>query len=146
MAIPGESPGLAVVPGPSASAPDPSTNKDAPPIAWLDSEPEARARARAGGRPLLVVFTAAWAVASARLDRELWADPEVRRLARSFVAVRIDVTDTAGDAEAYAQTYEIRGVPEVIVLDPAGKRVAALHGAPPVDALRAALRRALDGE
>lgn len=136
-------------PPPERPAPAASADAGAPKpararaIAWITSEPEARARARRGRLPLLVVATAAWAAATAEMDRAVWSDPRVVAAASRFVALRLDLTDAEeGDAEGYAQRYAVISVPEVVVLDGDGRVVDRVSGLATVDRVLAALRHA----
>jgi thiol:disulfide interchange protein len=116
--------------------------KDVGPIAWIDSEPEARGRARRAGRPMLVWVRADWDAATLEMERRVWTDPAVIAKVRPFVPLRLDLTETEGNAELYAQHFDVQGLPTTIVLDAAGRRVAAIVGyrdaATVLEALRAA--------
>jgi thiol:disulfide interchange protein len=79
------------------------------------------------------------------MERVVWTDPQIIALAQRFVLLRIDVTDTEGDAEAFAQTYGITSVPEIIVHEPGGN-ATAIPGAPTAEALIPLLRRSLGDE
>jgi thiol:disulfide interchange protein len=118
------------------------SKKDLTSIAWLDSEPTARARARREGLPLLVWFHAEWDAASAQMARSVWTDPAVIEAARPFVALRLDVTETEGDSERYAERYAIRAVPTTILFAPGGSRVETFTGTVDPSHLVIALRAA----
>ncbi len=114
-------------------------------IVWETSEIDARARAKRTGRPLLVYFRAEWATAAKQMERVVWTDPQIVALVQRFVPLRIDVTEAEGNAEAYAQTYGITSVPEIIIHEPNGD-ATAVPGAPAVAPLISILRRALGDE
>lgn len=101
---------------------------EAPPIAWETSEPDARDRSKRRSQPLLVYLRADWSAASLREERDVWTDPRVAAEARRFVALRIDLSSTAGDADGYLSRYGIDVVPTTVVFDGSGRRVAALAG------------------
>lgn len=128
----------------SSSAAPPTKTRPSRGIAWLTSEPDARARARASGAPLLVYASAAWAASCAELDRDVWPDPRVVAASARFVPLRLDLTDTEGDAEGYAARYGIQGVPEVVVLSPDGRPLARASRLVTVAELLAVLARADD--
>jgi len=92
-------------------------------FAWLHSYPEAIARARAEGRPVIIDFWAEWCVACKELDRLAWSDPRVREEASRFVAVKLDGTDGAPPFEEASEEYAIAGMPTVIFLDARGREV-----------------------
>ena len=127
---------------PSSSAMPSSSPKVVAPIAWETSEPAARERARHAGLPLLVWVRAEWDAGSLEMERKTWADPRVIEAARPFVALRLDVTVTEGDAERYAERYDVTGVPMTILFDGSGHRVAAFLGSRDAPSLAAALHRA----
>jgi thiol:disulfide interchange protein len=110
----------------AASAARPATSKPAPgAIAWETSEIEARARAKKRGLPLLIFACASWSAACTAMEREVWTDPHVVALAPRFVWLKVDLTDTEGDAELVAQRLGVAGVPMTMVLDPDGTRIYA---------------------
>jgi thiol:disulfide interchange protein len=135
----GPAPASVPVPEPEAHASAP--RKAARPIAWETSEPDARERARRAGLPMIVWARAEWAAAAVRMEREVWSDPRVEKAARPFVALRLDLTAAEGDAERYAERYEITGMPFTVLLDARGRRVASLFGYQDVDKVVAALLR-----
>ncbi|MFS8068941.1 MAG: thioredoxin family protein [Byssovorax sp.] len=104
-------------------------------IVWMTSERDARDRARLQNLPLLVYVRADWAAACRALERGAWLDARVLAEARRFVPLRLDVTDAEADAELYAQRYGVRTIPEIIVVDPAGRTHARSAGAPSADDL-----------
>lgn len=101
----------------------------------MTSEHDARDRARRQSLPLLVYVRAEWATACLTMERSAWLDPRVVAEARRFVALRLDVTEAEGNAELYAERYAVNGIPEIVLVDPAGRIVARSSGAPTVDAL-----------
>jgi thiol:disulfide interchange protein len=76
------------------------------------------------------------------MDRAVWPDARVARAASRFVALRLDLTDAEGDAEGYAQRYDVPGVPTTIVIDADGHVVDRVVGSASVDRVLAALRKA----
>ena len=120
-----------------ASVASVSSRASKPPtaIVWMTSERDARDRARLQNLPLLVYVRADWAAPCRALERGAWLDARVLAEARGFVPLRIDVTAAEDDAELYAQRYGVRTIPEVIVVDPAGRTLARSAGAPSVEDL-----------
>jgi predicted Zn finger-like uncharacterized protein len=123
--------------GSNASVASSAPSKPAPlaPIAWMSSERDARDRARLQSLPLLVYVRADWSVPCIELERRAWVDARVLAEARRFVPLRLDVTAAEGDSELYAQRYGVRGIPEIIVVDPSGRTLARSAGTPSVDEL-----------
>ena len=113
-------------------------------IAWATSERDARDRARRQNLPLLVYVRADWATACLAMERGAWRDPRVIAEARRFVPLRLDVTAAEGDAELYAERYGVNSIPEIVVVDPAGRTLARSRGAPTTDALVSLLHGVAD--
>jgi thiol:disulfide interchange protein len=139
--IGGGAPVSSAAPTASRTASPTSPKKEAGPIAWMESEPAARDRARRTKLPLIVWVRASWDAATMEMERKVWTDPRVLEAARPFVALRLDVTDTDGYAERYAEQYEVRGVPTIVLYDARGRRVDAFIGSRDPADLVAALRR-----
>lgn len=111
-------------------------------LSWEHSEQEARAKALAEHRPLLVDFTATWCGACNELSRETFANPEVMREAARFVAVKVDATDDDDpQIDAVKGRYRVVGLPTVVVFDSEGhERARFTEFVPPpkfLDAIRA---------
>jgi thiol:disulfide interchange protein DsbD len=112
------------------------------PIAWETSEPDARAKARREGRPMIVYLRAEWTVASLRMERDVWTDERVARAAREFIALKLDLSADDADAELFAERYGAEGIPATVVLNARGDRTAKLIGEVDAPAIIDALRRA----
>ena len=132
-----------LAPAAPASAASRATRLAAP-IAWETSEVVARERALRAGRPLLVWVRADWAVGALEMERTTWSDPGVVEAARPFVALRLNVSAAEGDAERYAERYQVTGLPTTVLVDAQGARVAGLVGYQDASQLAAALRRAAE--
>jgi thiol:disulfide interchange protein DsbD len=114
-------------------------------FAWLHSEEEAIALAKAEGRPVILDFWAEWCTACKELDKIAWADPRVQEEAGRFVAVKLDGTDGSDAFQALTEKYGIVGMPTVVFIDPRGREVPArVTGAISADEMIGKLR-AVDG-
>jgi thiol:disulfide interchange protein DsbD len=122
----------------------PVAKRPAPPIVWETSEPAARDRARRAGLPLLVWVRADWDAAGLEMERTTWLDPKVREAARPFVALRLDVSAAEGDAQRYAERYEVSQLPMIVLFDARGQRAAALLGYQNPERVVDALHRAAE--
>lgn len=113
-------------PSPSPSPPPPPSAKKAapPPVGWLNYR-EAKAASRHRDRPLLIYFSAAASIPSARLDRETWTDRRLRRyLDDHLIAARVDMQDMP----AVAHHFEVTEVPSMLFLAPDGQPLVVLRG------------------
>ena len=91
---------------------------------WQD-EARALALARAEGRPVVIDFWAEWCAACKELDRDAWSDPQVRREAQRFVALKMDGTEDSDVFERVVEKYGVVGMPTVVFIDSKGREVPA---------------------
>jgi thiol:disulfide interchange protein DsbD len=101
-------------------------------LAWMHSEPDALAAARASGRPLLVDFGATWCVPCREIEAKIFGEPEVGRLmSERFTLLRIDCTHEDDDPSiaAVRERYQAAGLPAVRVVSPGGDVLARLDSA-----------------
>jgi thiol:disulfide interchange protein len=110
-------------------------------IAWETSETTARKRANAREMPLLVFLCAAWATPSVQMDRVTWADPRVVERARSFVMLRLDLTNADANAQADADIFDLQVMPSTVIVDPNGTVVVTLAGLAGPDEVLSAMNR-----
>jgi thiol:disulfide interchange protein DsbD len=98
----------------------------APPgIAWAPYSAAVVEEARAGGRPVVIDFSADWCLPCKELDRITFRDPRVVEAAAPFTALRADVTRFAApEVEEVRKRYDVLGVPTVLFLNAAGEEVA----------------------
>ncbi len=93
-----------------------------PPMAWLESIPEARARAAEDHKPLLVFVRAAWSPQSVMMDSTIWKDARVLAEAPRFVALRVDLTSAYGQPMPDTlKDFVIEGVPTTVVVSSDGR-------------------------
>lgn len=91
-------------------------------LEWGHSEPDAVAKAKAEGRPLMVDFTAEWCGACKKLAKETFSDPRVMSKAGNFVAVKVDATnDEDPQVDAVKGKYKVVGLPTVVIYDSRGQ-------------------------
>jgi thiol:disulfide interchange protein len=137
---------------PASSAPPPPAAHFAPTIrkplpsatalAWEPSEAAARLRAKNRGLPLVIYIRADWSAASIAVDRQVFSHPAVLAHARSFIALKLDVTPAGGDAELQATRHGVRALPTTIVCNAHGEEVVRLTGAIDAAALLEAIQNA----
>lgn len=113
-------------------------------LAWLHVPfAQARERAKAEGRPLLVDFTAAWCNACKELDVVTFAHQSVSSEAGRFVAVKVDATDDEDPIVQETMTsLRVVGLPTVVVFDSNGREVERFTDFVQPSTLLGALRRA----
>lgn len=94
-----------------------------PAIRWLDDLERAKSRAESESKPLMVNFHADWAGPAKEMDRRVWVDLPVRKLAREFVTVRIDCVED----EQTPKKYNVVFVPSVLFLRPDGSEFGRIN-------------------
>jgi thiol:disulfide interchange protein DsbD len=92
-------------------------------LTWVHIPPQdAKAKAVAGAKPLIIDFGAAWCGACKELDKITFAAGSVQREAGRFLAVKVDATDDEDPGvEAAMSEFGVKGLPTVVVYDSRGK-------------------------
>ena len=85
-------------------------------IPWLSTEAEAlAASAAAGGKPLMIDFTADWCAACHEMETYTYTHPAVIAASRDFVNVMIDCTNKSDPVvQAVLGKYGVKGLPTVV--------------------------------
>lgn len=97
---------------------------NAPEITWLSDERQAREKANAEGKRMLIDFGATWCKACKELEHETFPDPSVRTEAQRFVALRVDASDDEDKTvNELKDKYRVVGLPTVILLDKNGSEL-----------------------
>ncbi len=87
---------------------------------------DALATAKKEGKPVILVFSAAWCPPCQSMKKNVYPSAEVKPLHDKFVWAYLDVDDEA-NAKA-AQKYGVEGIPHVQFLNSEGKNVNKLVG------------------
>ncbi len=107
-----------------AGAPAASTT---PGIHWERGFEVALQKAKAQGKPVFVDFWAPWCGWCQRLDETTYVDPEVVRLSRDFVAVKINTEGVRSETQV-ALRYNVSDLPTIAFLSPAGRSILRVTG------------------
>jgi thioredoxin 1 len=83
---------------------------------------EALDRAKRERKPIVLDFMASWCVPCKRMEKETFADPEVAKLLKQVVFLKVD-TDEHPDL---AKHFSIEGLPDIRFLDSDGTEVRRL--------------------
>jgi hypothetical protein len=131
-------------PGAAAKPPPPSQ----PPkqsIAWRELR-QGLDEAKRTHKPLVVFFTAAWAMPCVELEKRVLVEPTVRGELDRYVPVRVDATNEDAAVTAIEERYRVHAVPLLLLLDETGAETQRLVGMIAPDELAATLAaNATDG-
>jgi thiol:disulfide interchange protein DsbD len=98
-------------------------------IEWQPYSEQAMTNAVSEGKGVVIDTFADWCIPCRELDHSTFTDASVKREANHFVMLKLNLTSRDANTEAgrAATRYDIRGVPTVLFIDPAGKEVPDLR-------------------
>ena len=97
-------------------------------------------RARAAQRPIIIDFWAEWCVACLRLKRETLEHPEAAEVLSAIELIYVDLDKYPALGEAYG----VVAIPDVFLIDSAGRIVDRMQNFVPPKAFVTRVRKALD--
>lgn len=102
-----------------------------PEVAWQPWTPDTMSVARSANRPTLLYFGADWCVECKEWHASVFTDPAVVAESAKFTPVYVDVTRLEeGPKKEFAARFQAVNPPVVVVMDAAGKVVAAYRSPP----------------
>ncbi len=84
-------------------------------LEWQAFDPSAAAAAIDSGLPVIIDFYADWCAPCRELDELTFADPRVAEILAGFARFKVDQTRSSEVGDAAARSYEVMGMPTVIV-------------------------------
>jgi thiol:disulfide interchange protein DsbD len=112
-------------------------------IAWISSEAQAVATARAEHKPLLIDFMADWCLPCKELEVQVFSHPDVASELQNFTLLRVDLSheDENEALAAIKQKYGVENIPAVRVVRPDGRLAARVDSLVGVAEFLAALAK-----
>jgi thiol:disulfide interchange protein DsbD len=96
-------------------------------IDWLPYNDALITSAAEGKKPVILDFTAEWCEPCEILDLKVFRDPEIVKLSRHFLTVRVDLTVPHPRQEEILERYGVKGVPTVIFISKEGVEEKSLR-------------------
>lgn len=79
--------------------------------------------AQAVGKPVILDFYADWCQSCIIMDRNVFQQPEVRRVLNNYILLRVDLTSNTAADEAILKAYDVIAPPTVLFFDVKGKEI-----------------------
>lgn len=95
--------------------------------AFKDSSAYALSAAKKSGKPIIMVFSAAWCGPCQMMKNEVYPSAEVKAFHDKFVWAYLDIDDPRN--EKIATKFNVEGIPHIEFLTPEGKEIDKQVGA-----------------
>jgi thiol:disulfide interchange protein DsbD len=86
-------------------------------IEWIPYDQAILTKAGEEGKPVILEFFAEWCAPCRVMERDVFTDPEVVKLSKNFIAVRVDLTNVKAFHDELLRRYQIRGIPAAILIN-----------------------------
>jgi thiol:disulfide interchange protein DsbD len=96
-------------------------------VSWIPYKEASMEKAFQEKKPVILDFYAEWCVPCRIMDSEVFTDPEVVKLSRQVVMMRVDLTRRRKDQEDVLKKWDIRGVPTILFFNRKGKEIRKLR-------------------
>jgi thiol:disulfide interchange protein DsbD len=90
-------------------------------VIWVPYEKKLVVKAAQDRKPIMLDFYADWCAPCREMEKTIFKDPEVLRLSKDFINLKVDLTKQAPIHDELLRNYNVIGVPTVIFLNREGK-------------------------
>jgi thiol:disulfide interchange protein DsbD len=105
-------------------------------LEWLAYDAGQLNAAVKSGQPVIVDFYADWCAPCRELDEKTFSDPEVAKVLAGFARFKVDQTRSTPEGDEAASTYEVMGMPTVIVFKDGREQFRLTGFEPPEEFLK----------
>jgi thiol:disulfide interchange protein DsbD len=96
-------------------------------IEWIPYDQSIIAKAVEEKKPIIIDFYAEWCGPCVAMEKEVFTDPEVIKLSRSFIAMHLDLTRWQPFHDELLKRYQIRGIPTAVFISRQGVEERSLR-------------------
>ena len=96
-------------------------------IEWTPYNESIPAKAVEEKKPVIIDFYADWCGPCLAMEKEVFTDPEVVKLTRNIVTMRLDLSRARPFHDEVMRRYQIRGIPTVVFINGQGVEETGLR-------------------
>lgn len=93
---------------------------------YIDTLPKLQQKIAAAtqlGKPVMIEFFATWCPVCKHVDADVLSNEQIRASMKSFVTIRVDLSERSPELARIMESYQVLGVPTLVFFDKQGKQV-----------------------